>query len=287
MNPETESFWLETWNNWGTGALSFVSNAYEEAANKPFETYLKTDLDVKSKGMKAFFDSCSPREGEFLIGYHEAKKPHFVLTNQRLWIYDKPMQSYDDIPLADIADCRTKGGWTGTVTLDMKNNSQKVYSKLDSFPVETILKTAVEMAKNQKPWTDLAKQPISEFSPEIQKSVSQTKKQIIKPQQQDEEFFAPEKKGIQKGVVGGVIMMVIAVVWFFGGLAADIIFFYPPILFVIGLYATLKGVFTGNLVGEKPKDEISYHKKYKAQDSTDEKSSVNQLFEIDDSSNPQ
>jgi hypothetical protein len=45
-------------------------------------------------------------------------------------------------------------------------------------------------------------------------------------------------------------MMTIAVVWFVAGYAAGIIFFYPPILFLIGLFAFLKGILTGNLAGE-------------------------------------
>ncbi len=64
-------------------------------------------------------------------------------------------------------------------------------------------------------------------------------------------FFGPEKAGINKGVMGGVLMMAIAVVWFVVGLYFDILFYYPPILFVIGLYAFFKGLFTGNVAGEK------------------------------------
>jgi hypothetical protein len=45
-------------------------------------------------------------------------------------------------------------------------------------------------------------------------------------------------------------MMIIAVVWFVAGFAAGIIFYYPPILFLIGLFALVKGIFTGNLAGE-------------------------------------
>jgi hypothetical protein len=61
--------------------------------------------------------------------------------------------------------------------------------------------------------------------------------------------FAPEKAGIDKGVVGGIAMIVIAAVWFFGGLAAGYIFYYPPILALIGIYAVIKGLTTGNLAG--------------------------------------
>jgi hypothetical protein len=36
--------------------------------------------------------------------------------------------------------------------------------------------------------------------------------------------------------------MLVAVVWFFGGLAAGYIFFYPPVMFVLGLIAVIKGL---------------------------------------------
>ncbi|EMI22642.1 membrane protein [Rhodopirellula maiorica SM1] len=41
--------------------------------------------------------------------------------------------------------------------------------------------------------------------------------------------------------MGGLFMMVAALIWFFGGLAAGVIFFYPPILFVLGFVALVKG----------------------------------------------
>jgi hypothetical protein len=46
------------------------------------------------------------------------------------------------------------------------------------------------------------------------------------------------------GVLGGLLMMVIAVVWFVAGFAAGRIFFYPPILFIIGVVSTVKGMFS-------------------------------------------
>lgn len=44
------------------------------------------------------------------------------------------------------------------------------------------------------------------------------------------------------GAVGGAIAMLVAVVWFVAGLMNDYIYFYPPILFVIGLGALMKGL---------------------------------------------
>jgi len=43
------------------------------------------------------------------------------------------------------------------------------------------------------------------------------------------------------GILGGLAMMAIAVVWFVVGLMNDYIFFYPPILFIIGIAAVIKG----------------------------------------------
>ena len=70
-------------------------------------------------------------------------------------------------------------------------------------------------------------------------------------QEQASGFFTPEKRGIEKGIIGGIAMIAIALVWFFAGLQAGYIFFYPPILFLIGVYALLKGLFTGNISGNK------------------------------------
>ncbi len=65
----------------------------------------------------------------------------------------------------------------------------------------------------------------------------------------DDDFFGPEKNGIEHGMMGGIAMMVIAVVWFGLGWMAGIIFYYPPILFLIGVFGLLKGLFTGNVSG--------------------------------------
>lgn len=61
--------------------------------------------------------------------------------------------------------------------------------------------------------------------------------------------FEMERAGVNLGVLGGLLMIGLAAAWFFVGLAAGWIFFYPPILAAIGLFALLKGLFTGNLAG--------------------------------------
>lgn len=56
--------------------------------------------------------------------------------------------------------------------------------------------------------------------------------------------FKPKREfgSINAGVGGGILMMVIAVVWFVLGLIFGWIFYYPPILFIIGLIAFIKGL---------------------------------------------
>jgi hypothetical protein len=61
--------------------------------------------------------------------------------------------------------------------------------------------------------------------------------------------YAPKKGGtdgdwgVNAGMGGGLLLMIGAVVWFFVALFAfDVIFFYPPIMFIIGLVAFIKGI---------------------------------------------
>src|SRR5262249_38735463 len=51
---------------------------------------------------------------------------------------------------------------------------------------------------------------------------------------------------VNGGIAAGVLMMIIAVAWFVAGIVwANRIFFYPPILFVIGIVAIVKGLMGG------------------------------------------
>jgi hypothetical protein len=70
-----------------------------------------------------------------------------------------------------------------------------------------------------------------------------------RPKLRREEARGPEiafEKGwfgsINSGIAGGLLMMFIAVVWFFGGLMVNVLFWYPPVLFVIGIIAVIKGI---------------------------------------------
>jgi hypothetical protein len=47
---------------------------------------------------------------------------------------------------------------------------------------------------------------------------------------------------ISPAIVTGVLMMIGAVVWFAAGLAFGRIFFYPPVLFIFGIAAVVRGL---------------------------------------------
>jgi hypothetical protein len=68
------------------------------------------------------------------------------------------------------------------------------------------------------------------------------KKKRKPPEQQDNSGRSLEGNIINGGVGAGILAMLIAVVWFILGLMNDWIFFYPPILFIIGLVAFIKGL---------------------------------------------
>jgi hypothetical protein len=59
--------------------------------------------------------------------------------------------------------------------------------------------------------------------------------------QHHKDGFGLERWILNGGVLGGLLTMFIAVVWFVAGYAAGRIFFYPPILFVVGFIAMVKG----------------------------------------------
>ena len=51
-----------------------------------------------------------------------------------------------------------------------------------------------------------------------------------------------EHKVLHSGIIGGSIAMLVAAGWFYVGWQGGKIYFYPPILFVIGLFAVIRGV---------------------------------------------
>lgn len=95
---------------------------------------------------------------------------------------------------------------------------------------------------DENPYADDAAAPLS-APPRVGKSSKSSKSSKPDPKAKaGGGAFGMEKKMVGSGILGGIGLMVGAVVWFVLGLMADRIFFYPPIMFIIGLVAVIKGL---------------------------------------------
>jgi hypothetical protein len=47
---------------------------------------------------------------------------------------------------------------------------------------------------------------------------------------------------VNPSILGGIGMMIGAIIWFVVGLSFNYIFFYPPVLFILGVVAFVKGL---------------------------------------------
>ena len=65
------------------------------------------------------------------------------------------------------------------------------------------------------------------------------------PREEEAKHFGFERGIANSGVAGGIIAMIVAVAWFVIGFMNDRIFIYPPILFVVGVAAFIKGLMGG------------------------------------------
>lgn len=81
------------------------------------------------------------------------------------------------------------------------------------------------------PYSYSASQPSSEVNPYLAQAIQERSSSPGR----GESYF-------DGTVIGGIVAMLIAVVWFVGGLSAGYIFFYPPVMFVLGLIAVIRGL---------------------------------------------
>jgi hypothetical protein len=139
-------FWQTTWSVWRTGALSPVSRFFAQTAQRPFEEFLKTSGYMKNPFISEFFTKHPPRPNEFLIGFVQlGKLATMVLTNQRLWMYDKRASQYVALELADVAAFSSRPEWwTHKVTLRFKDNTERIYEKIASIPSDAAVRVAIE-----------------------------------------------------------------------------------------------------------------------------------------------
>jgi hypothetical protein len=80
----------------------------------------------------------------------------------------------------------------------------------------------------------------SDLPPEFRKKVRKAKEKAEKKKKHDHLAF--EKAVINSGVPGGIAAMVVAVLWFTVAVMNDWYPWYPPILFVLGVIALVKGL---------------------------------------------
>ena len=82
----------------------------------------------------------------------------------------------------------------------------------------------------------------------------------IEQRRKDQEALAESHsvaKGTNAGIIGGILIMAGAVIWFVVGYMAGIIFFYPPVLFIIGIIAVIRGIMIQKQkLEEKRKQQI-------------------------------
>ena len=93
------------------------------------------------------------------------------------------------------------------------------------------------------PYGDQSSFPYPASQPVGQQQPHMSSLDAIAQNHQAESIQKRHAGGVNGGkVLAGVAMMVGAVIWFFLGLMGNRIFFYPPILFIIGLVAFIKGL---------------------------------------------
>lgn len=120
-------------------------------------------------------------------------------------------------------------------TSDRSRKGRKAHDDDDDFRNVNDLFADLESDENQDdghdPWSAPPLPPRQSTSRSITTSVSATR--------------AASASGDHRGrneILGGIASMMGAIIWFFAGLYFGYIFFYPPILFVLGLIAFIKGL---------------------------------------------
>jgi hypothetical protein len=56
--------------------------------------------------------------------------------------------------------------------------------------------------------------------------------------------FSMERFLLKTGIIGGILIMLVSCTWFYLAYESNRFYIYPPILFVIGLIALMKGIIS-------------------------------------------
>ncbi len=146
MGDGFSEFWQSTWSAWRSGTLSLISQNYKKFASDDYEHFIKTSKYVKHPLISKFFTTYSPLPGEFLIAFAEMKTQlAMVLTNQRLWMFDKHGKEYIGFSLKDIVKFKsTRILNSYNVLIHFRDDTKQNYAKMVSVPSDQAIRFAIK-----------------------------------------------------------------------------------------------------------------------------------------------
>lgn len=77
---------------------------------------------------------------------------------------------------------------------------------------------------------------------ELRDAANDDLEQSHRSSKEKETTWGLDKFRLSNSLVAGVFLIVVSIIWFIAGYIKGFIFFYPPILFLMGLYSTYKGL---------------------------------------------
>jgi hypothetical protein len=135
VNDRLSEFWHATWAAWRSGQLSSVATIYAQQSAGEYDDFVKSLGDVYPL-ISSFIATHPPFPEEFHITFQRAgQQLGLMITNRRLWIYNKPKGAYVELNLADIAHFRATPRWNSArVSILMKDNTRQDYEKIPVLP---------------------------------------------------------------------------------------------------------------------------------------------------------
>ncbi len=144
MNEDLHGFWHATWFAWHSGplpslssdplSLLFTGEIAQEAAGG-VDHFIMIRSSAKYRAIETFFETHSPRHGEFLLNTLEWKnRASTVLTSQRLWMLNTDTGKHVVFELNEID--QIKSGMTINltlckVTIRFKDKRKVIYNKME------------------------------------------------------------------------------------------------------------------------------------------------------------
>jgi hypothetical protein len=160
-------FWRTTWAVWRSRALSPVNSNLAVLAVGSFEEFLETNGGVNDPRVSVFFTTHPPRPHEFLICLGlSSERMTMALTNQRLWMFDKPASEYMVLDLANVAAFRVASGWFQVyAVIKFKDGTERSYEKMADYPPDEAVRLALELGGGPGRWASPAATSGSATSP--------------------------------------------------------------------------------------------------------------------------